>query len=57
MQPPRLEPQPNASGWTSFWHFVQNVVLFTPARVSLIGIALNLALCFVLSYWLGLGQQ
>jgi len=56
MQPPRFEPLPNASGWTSFWHFVQNVVLFTPARVSLIGIALNLALCFVLSYWLGLGH-
>jgi peptidoglycan biosynthesis protein MviN/MurJ (putative lipid II flippase) len=33
-----------------------NVVLFTPARVSLIGIALNLVLCFVLFYYLGLGH-
>ena len=56
MQPPRFEPLPSASGWSSFWHFVHNVVLFTPARVSLIGIALNLGLCFVLSYWLGLGH-
>ena len=33
-----------------------NVVLFTPARVSLTGIALNLVLCFVLFYYLGLGH-
>ena len=42
--------------WNSFSHFVMNVVLFTPARVSLIGIALNLVLCFVLYYLLGLGH-
>jgi len=37
-------------------HFVWNVVLFTPARVSLTGIALNLVLCFVLYYYLSLGH-
>jgi putative peptidoglycan lipid II flippase len=56
MQPPRFEAQPNTSFWGSFRHFVMNVVLFTPARVSLIGIALNLALCFVLYYYLDLGH-
>jgi len=56
MQPPRFEAQPQQSFWRSFSHFVMNVVLFTPARVSLIGIALNLALCFVLYYYLGLGH-
>ena len=55
MQPPRYEPHPELGFWKSFSHFVWNVVLFTPARVSLIGIALNLVLCFVLYYWLGLG--
>jgi len=55
MQPPRFEQRPDASFWNSFSHFVMNVVLFTPARVSLIGIALNLALCFVLYYYLNLG--
>jgi len=56
MQPPRFEPRAGTGFWDSFSHFVMNVVLFTPARVSLIGIALNLALCFVLSYYLGLGH-
>ena len=56
MQPPRFEAQPQTTFWRSFTHFVWNVVLFTPARVSLIGIALNLVLCFVLYYWLGLGH-
>jgi putative peptidoglycan lipid II flippase len=56
MQPPRFEAQAKAGFWSSFSHFVMNVVLFTPARVSLIGIALNLALCFVLYYYLGLGH-
>jgi putative peptidoglycan lipid II flippase len=55
MQPPRFEQRPDASFWNSFSHFVMNVVLFTPARVSLTGIALNLVLCFVLYYYLGLG--
>jgi len=56
MQPPRFESRPESGFWSSFSHFVRNVVLFTPARVSLIGIALNLALCFVLFYYLGLGH-
>ena len=56
MQPPRFESRPKSSFWSSFSHFVMNVILFTPARVSLIGIALNLVLCFVLYYYLGLGH-
>jgi len=56
MQPPRFESRPSSSAWESFTHFVMNVILFTPARVSLIGILLNLVLCFVLSYYLGLGH-
>ena len=55
MQPPRFEPRTESGFWNSFSHFVMNVVLFTPARVSLIGIALNLVLCFVLYYYLNLG--
>jgi putative peptidoglycan lipid II flippase len=55
MQPPRFEQRPDAGFWSSFSHFVRNVVLFTPARVSLTGIALNLVLCFGLYYYLGLG--
>jgi len=55
MQPPRFEQRAESGFWSSFAHFVRNVVLFTPARVSLIGIALNLILCFVLYYYLGLG--
>jgi putative peptidoglycan lipid II flippase len=56
MQPPRFEPRASTGFWDSFGHFVWNVVLFMPARVSLIGIGLNLILCFVLSYWLGWGH-
>ncbi|MCE0522688.1 MAG: murein biosynthesis integral membrane protein MurJ [Methylacidiphilales bacterium] len=56
MQPPRFESHAGSGFWSSFSHFVLNVVLFTPARVSLIGIALNLVLCFVLFYYLGLGH-
>ncbi len=56
MQPPRFEKQPNSTFWNSFSHFVMNVILFTPARVSLIGIALNLVLCFVLYSYFGLGH-
>ncbi len=56
MQPPRFEAQPKVGFWSAFSHFVMNVVLFTPARVSLIGIALNLVLCFVLYYYCGLGH-
>ncbi len=46
MQPPRFESVPGATAWQSFRHFLWNVVLFTPARVSLLGIVLNLVLCF-----------
>jgi putative peptidoglycan lipid II flippase len=56
MQPPHFERRPDSSFWDSFSHFVMNVVFFTPARVSLIGIALNLVLCFVLYYYFGLGH-
>jgi putative peptidoglycan lipid II flippase len=50
MQPPRFE------GSVDFRRFLMNVVLFTPARVSLIGIALNLVFCFLLYYYLHLGH-
>jgi putative peptidoglycan lipid II flippase len=56
MQPPRFEPQAAAGFATAFSHFIRNVLFFTPARVALTGIALNLALCFVLYYYLGLGH-
>lgn len=56
MQPPKFEAQPNSTFWNSFSHFVMNVIFFTPARVSLIGIALNLVLCFVLYSYFGLGH-
>jgi putative peptidoglycan lipid II flippase len=56
MQPPRFEFQADAGFWGSFRHFVWNIVLFTPVRVALTGIALNLIFCFVLYYYLGLGH-
>jgi putative peptidoglycan lipid II flippase len=56
MQPPRFEQKPGSTFWDSFSHFVMNVVLFTPARVSLIGIGVNLVLCFVLFRYFGLGH-
>jgi putative peptidoglycan lipid II flippase len=56
MQPPRFESRAELGFWRSFYHFVVNVVLFTPARVSLIGIALNLVLCFVLYFYFKLGH-
>ena len=56
MQPPRFESIPGATFWQSFRHFVWNVVLFTPARVSLIGIAINLGLCYVLYDYCNLGH-
>ncbi len=56
MQPPRFESIPGATSWQSFRHFVWNVILFTPARVSLIGIGINLALCFVLYDYFNLGH-
>jgi putative peptidoglycan lipid II flippase len=56
MQPPRFEARAGSTFWNSMSHFVWNVLLFTPARVSLIGIGVNLVLCFSLYYWLGLGH-
>jgi putative peptidoglycan lipid II flippase len=56
MQPPRFESRSGEGFWASFSHFVMNVILFTPARVSLIGIGLNLALCFALYHYLNLGH-
>jgi putative peptidoglycan lipid II flippase len=56
MQPPRFESIPGATFWQSFRHFVWNVVLFTPARVSLIGIGVNLGLCYVLFDYFNLGH-
>ncbi len=56
MQPPRFDAPARPGAWAAFTHFVHTVVLFTPSRVSLIGIALNLALCFPLYYYLHLGH-
>jgi putative peptidoglycan lipid II flippase len=56
MQPPRFEARPRTGFWSSFSHFVVNVVLFMPARVSLIGIALNLVLCSVFFYYFRFGH-
>jgi putative peptidoglycan lipid II flippase len=56
MQPPRFELRSDGGFWSSFSHFVMNVLLFTPARVSLIGIGINLVLCFVLYTYFGLGH-
>jgi putative peptidoglycan lipid II flippase len=50
MQPPRFE---GSVGWRGF---LMNVVLFTPARVSLLGIVFNLVLCFVLYDYFHLGH-
>ena len=56
MQPPRFDPPARPGAWAAFVHFIHNVVLFTPSRVSLIGIALNLVLCFLLYFYLHLGH-
>lgn len=56
MQPPRFEERPKSTFWDSFSHFIWNVVLFMPARVSLIGIGLNLVLCTIFYFGLGLGH-
>jgi putative peptidoglycan lipid II flippase len=55
MQPPRFESIPGATFGQSFRHFIWNVILFTPARVSLLGIAFNLVLCYVLYDFFRLG--
>jgi putative peptidoglycan lipid II flippase len=56
MQPPRFDAPSRQGFWNGCSHFVQNVILFTPSRVSLIGIALNLVLCLLLFYYLHLGH-
>jgi putative peptidoglycan lipid II flippase len=56
MQPPRFDAPARPGAWAAFTHFVHNVVLFTPSRVSLIGIGLNLLLCLVLYFYLHLGH-
>jgi putative peptidoglycan lipid II flippase len=56
MQPPRFDAPARAGLWAGFAHFIRTVVLFTPSRVSLIGVALNLALCGVLYFYLHLGH-
>jgi putative peptidoglycan lipid II flippase len=56
MQPPRFDAPARPGAWAAFTHFVVNVLLFTPSRVSLIGIALNLVLCFILYFYLHLGH-
>ncbi len=55
MQPPRFESIPGATPGQSFRHFVWNVILFTPARVSLLGMAFNLGLCYLLFDYFRLG--
>jgi putative peptidoglycan lipid II flippase len=56
MQPPRFDAPEKPGAWAAFGHFVMNVLLFTPSRVSLIGIALNLVFCFILYFYLHLGH-
>ena len=56
MQPLRYEPHPGTGFWTSFTHFIRTVVLFTPARVSLIGIGLNFGLCALFFFYFHLGH-
>ena len=56
MQPPRAEKSAGHGFWHDLSDFILNVVLFTPARVSLIGIALNLVLCAVFFFYFHLGH-
>jgi putative peptidoglycan lipid II flippase len=56
MQPPRFDPAARPGQWAAFLHFLRNVVLFAPCRVALIGIALNVVLCYVFYYALHLGH-
>jgi putative peptidoglycan lipid II flippase len=56
MQPPRADRPAGRGFWTGFTDFIQNVVFFTPSRVSLIGIALNLVLCAILFFYFHLGH-
>jgi putative peptidoglycan lipid II flippase len=53
MQPERASATNLRGG---FADFVRYVLLFTPSRVSLIGIALNLVLCAIFFFYLHLGQ-
>jgi putative peptidoglycan lipid II flippase len=54
MQPPPAERAAQAG--SGFSHFIMNVVLFTPSRVSLIGILLNAILCAILFFYFHLGH-
>ncbi len=56
MQPPRFEGPTGVGFGRAFAHFVWDIVLFTPARVSLIGIGVNLVLCVVLFDFCKLGH-
>jgi len=52
MQPPKLERLPGEG----MGGLILRLVLFTPARVSITGIALNLGLCYVFFYAFHLGH-
>ncbi len=56
MDPPEYKPKEGASSWASVTGFMREVVFFTPARVSLIGIGLNLVLCILFDWVFGLGH-
>ncbi len=55
MQPPRFESVAEGGG-RAFLRFVREVLLFTPCRVSLLGMALNLVLCGILFFAFHLGH-
>jgi len=56
MQGPRLEPGIERSFATAFRHFFTEVILFTPVRVALIGITLNVVLCVGLYIYFRMGH-
>ena len=56
MQPPRFSAAASPGAWSAIWNFFRNVVLFTPCRVALIGIGLNIVFCYVLYFYLHLGH-
>ena len=56
MQPPPAERAKLSQHKSGFRDFIMNVVLFTPSRVSLIGIALNAILCAILFFYFHLGH-
>ena len=56
MQPPRPEPIPGTPWPQACASYVRQVLLFTPSRVSLFGIGLNLILCVLFTLLLPLGH-